>query len=236
MQILTKAQITHIKQLQDNKYRKEFGVYVAEGEKILAELVKEGQNIDVVYSTEPLAIAHTMIPEAQMAKISSLHTPSKVLAIVQLPVYDLSIEKTTFYLLLDGVQDPGNLGTIIRIADWYNIKKIICSMDTADAYASKVVQASMGSIARVQVLKCDLQDFLKDHPSVPCYAALLQGQNLTTMDAPKGGFIIMGSEGKGIRPQIIKPNTTPITIAGFGNCESLNVAVACGIICSHFIK
>jgi RNA methyltransferase, TrmH family len=233
---LTKAQITHIKQLQDNKYRKEFGVYIAEGEKILQEFLKNPTLIDQIFSSKPLPIPHLLITEVQMAKISALQTPTSVLAIIQMEAEKLVIDSSTFYLLLDGIQDPGNMGTIVRIADWYGIQNIVCSPESADAYSPKAVQASMGSISRVAVHRLSLVDLLSNESNMPTYVAVLDGVAINTVAKGVAGFIIIGSEGRGVSSEVMQLCKTKITIPGAGQCESLNASVACGIICSHLIN
>jgi RNA methyltransferase, TrmH family len=232
---ITKAQITHIKQLQDNNYRKEFGIYFAEGEKIYSEFKKFPSQIQQVLSTKPLLEPHTLITVDQMHKISALQIPTNVLVVLKIPTRSMAIDQTFFTLVLDGIQDPGNLGTIIRIADWFGIKNVICSVDCADAYSPKVVQASMGSIARVNVHKTDLLEIIQANLNLPTYVATLNGFNLYEMPKPKNGFIIIGSEGKGVSKEILDICENKITIPGNGACESLNASVACGIICSHLI-
>ncbi len=233
---LTKAQITHIKQLHDNKSRKEFGVYIAEGEKILKELLKFPEQIEQVYATTHLPFPHILISAVQMQKISALQTPTNVLIVCKLPPQEIILPNSQFTLVLDGIQDPGNMGSIVRIADWYGIANVICSLESADAYSPKAVQASMGSIVRVKVHRLDLNIFLKQHHSIPKYVAMLNGKDVSKLHNSQPGFIIIGSEGKGVSEAVLNACEHHITIPGAGVCESLNAAIACGIICSHLIK
>ncbi|MEP6700840.1 MAG: RNA methyltransferase, partial [Bacteroidota bacterium] len=176
----------------------------------------------------------TEITEKELERISQLKTPNKVLAIVQQFDNSGAIDtKNKISLVLDNVQDPGNLGTIIRTADWFGIEQIICSPDTADVYNSKVVQATMGSIVRVRVFYTDLGKWLAEQKEVPIYAAVLGGQDVTGIKKISEAIIVFGNESKGISPEILQLVKTKLTIPKKGKAESLNVAVATGIILSH---
>lgn len=171
----------------------------------------------------------------ELQKISALKNPAGAIAAVYIPQWpqlshtDL---KNKFTLVLDGVQDPGNMGTIIRTADWFGIKNIICSADTVDVYNPKVVQATMGSLARVNIIYTELDDFIS-HMNLPVYGALLNGDNLYKTNFGTEGLIVMGNEGNGISPQIQQLITNKITIPRIGGAESLNVAIATAIFCSE---
>jgi len=157
------------------------------------------------------------------------------LAVVYIPQKDekeLIIEANTFHLLLDGVQDPGNLGTIIRTADWFGFKELICSTDTVEAYNPKVVQASMGSLARIKVIYTDLEDVIR-RSSLPTFAATLGGTSIFETKFGTEGLLILGNEGNGIRPEILEKVSNQVTIPLFGAAESLNVAVSAGIFCAE---
>ena len=178
------------------------------------------------------------ISVTDLEKISSLKTPQQVIALIKIPdwpVLDHIKLSNKFSLVLDGVQDPGNLGTIIRIADWFGIKNIICSDDTVDAYNPKVVQASMGSLARVDIHYVDLSDVLPKI-KLPLFGALLDGENIYGTDFGNEGLILMGNEGNGLRPEIQKLVTKAITIPRIGQAESLNVAVATALFCSEVTR
>lgn len=244
--MLSKTKVKYIQSLGHKKRRDEEQVFIAEGPKIVNELLKEPR----VHALEifalqdwlqqnsiPANIEHHMVTQEELEKITQLSTANKVLAIFQQPKVIANIDTNNkWILLLDGIQDPGNLGTIIRIADWFGIKQIICSHECASIYNTKVIQSSMASIARVDVLVTDLLPWVKDHPSCNYYAAALDGDDLTAMDKLKEGVIMIGNESKGLNPELLSKANTRITIPRLGNAESLNAAVATGIILSHLIK
>ncbi len=241
--MLVKSQVKYIQSLGQKKSRDESGAFIAEGPKIVSELLQEipGQVQQVLGLKEWLTdhakllngIEAIEISPAELEKISHLQTPNQVLAVLrkfeQVSAINL---KGKLVLALDTIQDPGNLGTIIRIADWFGIEHIICDHDSADQYNPKVVQATMGSIARVKLLYTDLAGWLTEQKTT-IYAAALEGENITTMQKPVEGIIVIGNESKGISPDILQLVTKKITIPQKGKAESLNAAVATGIILSH---
>ena len=243
--MLGKSQAKYIQSLGQKKVRDEEGVFVAEGPKIIAELLASTDaNIQQLYALHDWIAANRddcngveiiEVDENDLTKISQLATPNKVLALVKKQeTPDLST-KGTVSLVLDTIQDPGNLGTIIRIADWFDIKQIICSKDCADMYNPKVVQSTMGSIVRVKMLYTDLAPWLEEQNDVFIYAAALEGQNVMAMKKITEGLIIIGNESKGISAEIFEQVDVKITIPRIGNAESLNAAVATGIILSHVV-
>ncbi|MBC7851748.1 MAG: RNA methyltransferase, partial [Chitinophagaceae bacterium] len=176
------------------------------------------------------------IDEKELESISTLSTPNEVVAILRQPERQRAIElKDTLTLMLDSIQDPGNLGTIIRCADWFGVRQIVCSNECADVYNSKVVQSTMGSIGRIDIHYTDLQTLLEHNPEVQVYAAVLGGNSILDMKPVKEGIILIGNESKGIRSSLLNDRTVRITIPGKGEAESLNAAVATGIILSHLI-
>lgn len=244
--MLSKTKVKYIQSLGHKKRRDEEQVFIAEGPKIVNELLKEPR-VDALeifalqdwlqQNSIPANIEHHMVTQEELEKITQLSTANKVLAIFQQPKVIANIDTNNkWILLLDGIQDPGNLGTIIRIADWFGIKQIICSHECASIYNTKVIQSSMASIARVDVLVTDLLPWVKDHPSCNYYAAALEGDDVTAMDKLKEGVIMIGNESKGLNPELLSKANTRITIPRLGNAESLNAAVATGIILSHLIK
>jgi RNA methyltransferase, TrmH family len=244
--MLGKSQAKYIQSLGQKKVRDEEGVFVAEGPKIITELLASaGANILQLYALHDWIAANRddcngveiiEIDENDLTKISQLATPNKVLAIVKKQeTSDHLPTKGTVSLVLDTIQDPGNLGTIIRIADWFDIKQIVCSKDCADMYNPKVVQSTMGSIVRVKMLYTDLASWLEDQKDVFIYAAALEGQNVTAMKKITEGLIVIGNESKGISPGIFELVDVKITIPRLGKAESLNAAVATGIILSHVV-
>ena len=242
--MISKSQISFIKSLHQKKVRKEKGLFIVEGLKSILEFINSDYVIDSVFYTENLMpklgnlsrnIKSVEITESELSRISALNTPQAILAVVQIPKQDdLSINKLNgpFLIALDGIQDPGNLGTIIRTADWFGIHTIVCSMDTAEAYNPKVVQASMGSLSRVNVIYTPLSDFL-DKTKLPVYGALLNGNSVYETNFRQAGIILLGNEGKGISEELQGRINYPVTIPRFGNAESLNVAISASIFCSE---
>jgi TrmH family RNA methyltransferase len=241
--MLSKSQISFIKSLHQKKYRKENGLFLVEGMKSITEFLNSEYKVQSIFS---LASTIPKLPklsqkqkifevtDKELEKISLLQTPQEALAIVETPIYEknnLSLD-AGITLVLDGIQDPGNLGTIIRTADWFGFKQILCSQDTVEAYNPKVVQATMGSLSRIKISYLDIYPFLKNHPH-PKFGTLLNGKNIYQNVWPEHGFLILGSEGNGISPEIAEILDFSITIPGAGNTESLNVAVAAAICCSE---
>ena len=244
--MLGKSQAKYIQSLGQKKVRDEKGLFIAEGPKIMAELIAMAkEEIVQLFAVKEwllqnedacAGIAAMEVSEVELGKISQMSTPNKVVATVRKPVHeDIGSAKGIVSIALDTIQDPGNLGTIIRIADWFNIRHVICSKDCADVYNPKVVQSTMGSIMRVQTQYTDLPAWLEDQKDVYIYAAALEGQNIATTKKITEGIVVIGNESKGISPEIMKLVDVKITIPGKGNAESLNAAVATGIILSHII-
>jgi TrmH family RNA methyltransferase len=242
--MISKNQVKYIQSLGQKKSRDVENKFVAEGPKLVNELL-EAKNCRVVQvfglkewvEQNPNAGKQAEvieITEDELKKISQLATPNQVLAVAEkLKWDDDPVIKGNITLALDTIQDPGNIGTIIRIADWFGIKNIFCSTDCADIYNSKVVQSTMGSITRVRVEYVDLRSLLKENNEVRTYAAVLNGRDISKMEKLNEGIIIVGNESKGISEEIMKLINVEITIPGKGKAESLNAAVATGIILSH---
>lgn len=245
--MLSKSQINLLKSLQHKKFRREHGLFLVEGHKSIAEFIASDYSVDTIYYTSAFdpkvlklsrKINSCEISVTDLERISSLKTPQDVAALIKIPhrdVLDHNELRGKFSLVLDSIQDPGNLGTIIRIADWFGINNVICSDDTVDAYNPKVVQACMGSLARVRVHYADLTSFLTEI-KLPVFGALLDGENIYQADFGGEGLIIMGNEGNGIRPEIQKFVGQAITIPRGGRAESLNVAIATAIFCSEICR
>lgn len=243
--MLVKSQLKYIQSLGQKKSRDEAGVFIAEGPKIIYELLNDipGQ-VKQLYALGEWIKMNPSLPSStgvvevtgdELKKISQLTTPNQVLAIVnRFPApADLTVaNKIT--LALDTIQDPGNLGTIVRIADWFGVEQIVCSSDCADIYNPKVVQATMGSISRLHVLYVDLPAWLRSQ-SVRIYAAALEGQDVTSMKKLTEGIIVIGNESKGISDEIMSAVNIKITIPRKGRAESLNAGVAAGVILSHIV-
>lgn len=244
--MLVKQKIKDIQTLGQKKFREQEGLFIAEGPKLVKELLEEDAiTVKEVYALKewvnnnpvlPANIIITEVSEQELEKISLLTTPNQVVAIVQqFDKGNTITAKDQITLALDTLQDPGNLGTIIRIADWFGIKQIVCSLDSADMYNPKVVQSTMGSIARVKVIYTDLKEWLLTQKNIPVYAASLNGVNIADVKKINEGIIIIGNESKGISDEIMKLANVGITIPSKGKAESLNAAVATGIILSHIL-
>jgi TrmH family RNA methyltransferase len=233
--MITKGQIKLVKQLEQKKFRRREGLFVAEGPKVVGDLTAAGFRPHILFSTVPQEGAVT-VSDDELRKLSFLQHPQQTLALFPLPAEQAATTPKGLCLALDGVQDPGNLGTIIRIADWFGIDTIYCSPDTADAWAPKVVQATMGSIARVPIIYTDLCCLLDATP-LPVYGTLLDGQDIYAQPLTKEAVIVMGNEGKGISEAVRAHVTHRLLIPSYhrGNtAESLNVAIATAITCAEF--
>ena len=245
--MISKNKIKYIRSLELKKNRNKEGKFVAEGFKVVDDLLAL-QPADLIVATQEWLhgkhfAAQTEVVEVteeELKKVSFLQHPQQVLAVFkQATSGDYSINTNELNLALDGVQDPGNLGTIIRIADWFGITHIYCSQDTADVYNPKVVQATMGSIARVKVEYGDLLGLVESLPDdVPVYGTLLDGDNIYQQTLENRGLIVMGNEGKGISPALAKKVNHKLLIPNFpegrATADSLNVAIATAITCSEF--
>lgn len=241
MENISKAKLKWCKSLQSKKQRDSFDVFVVEGEKMVFEgldIIEKQLQLIVVSESVIDQIptnfhSKTVVASTkEMSEISSLTTPSSYLAVFK----RLEITTTSkFTLALDDIQDPGNLGTLIRVADWFGYDEIVCSKDTVDCYNPKVIQATMGSLFRVKVQYIDLDDYLKN-TSRPIFGALLEGKNYTEVDYIENGILLLGNEGKGIKQGNIDSITHPITIPRYGKAESLNVAMAGGILLAEIKK
>ena len=240
--MISKNQLKYIRQLEQKKYRRREGVFVAEGTKVVGDLLQRYRP-EAVFATAdwqaPAGITPQLVTDDELRRISFLQHPQQVLALFPLPVNSKpSTVNSELSLALDGVQDPGNLGTIIRIADWFGISTIICSEDTVDAWNPKVVQATMGSIARVNIIYLNLPDFLDTLPAdFPVYGTFLDGDNIYTQELTPNGLIIMGNEGNGISEAVRSKVNRRLLIPDFHQgptADSLNVAIATAITCSEF--
>lgn len=240
--MLSKNELKYIQSLCQKKQRQEERLFLVEGAKLVEELLQTGLNVRKIYALPVWAEKHSHLPqlteitEEELEKISNLQTPNQVLALVEQPAPAAEpVLANQLTLVLDTIQDPGNLGTIIRIADWFGIYQVVASMDTVELYNPKVIQSTMGSYARVQVCYRPLADFLSA-ATVPVYGALLNGQNMYEVAPLKEGILLIGNESKGIQADLLTFVSHPITIPRIGGAESLNAAVAAGIIISHLTR
>lgn len=248
--MISKNKIKYIHSLELKKNRDKEGVFVAEGPKVVDDILKLRHARTIVATAEWLLQHDRLLRDGceiievddnELSKASFLQHPQQVLAVFEQEAGKATLPPTAneLTIVLDGIQDPGNLGTIIRIADWFGITNIVCSKNTADVYNPKVVQSTMGSIARVNVTYADLQEFFKSLPEgTPVYGTLLEGDNIYEQKLTGNGVIIMGNEGKGISPEIRKLITHALRIPNYPEgretADSLNVAVATAIVCSEF--
>ena len=235
--MLLKNQIKWVHSLELKKNRKKEGLFVAEGPKVVGDLLRAGYVARSIFSTTERPNAQ-LITDDELRKLSFLQHPQEVLAVFEIPHNSsLFTLHSSLSLALDGVQDPGNLGTIIRIADWFGIQTIYCSEDTADCYNPKVVQATMGSLAHVHIIYTDLEALLQS-VHCPIYGTLLDGQNIYQQQLSNEGIIVMGNEGNGISPAIRQLVTHKLLIPNYNpsseTAESLNVAIATAITCAEF--
>lgn len=238
--MLSKNQIKLIQSLQQKKQRLAHQLFFAEGIKVIQELLLSNFELIHLYTTQndfqevPIA-KKIVIDENDLKKISALSTPNTCLAVFKIPV-EKKISESGLILALDAIRDPGNLGTIVRLCDWFGIDQIICSKETVDIYNPKVVQATMGSIARVNVHYIDLESFIIQ-TNLPVFGTFMDGNNIYKSNLPQKGIIIMGNEANGISPEIEKLVENRLSIPRFGSLqktESLNVATATAIVLSEF--
>ena len=243
--MLSRNSIKRVKSLQQKKFRNELGLFIAEGTKLVDELISSNFEIEEIYHTEQYLVTNVnclvhKVSQSEMERISGLVTPSPVLAAVRFPTYKLDVDPSKeLVLALDTIQDPGNMGTIIRLADWFGIDNIVCSHGCADAFAPKAIQATMGAIAHVKVHYTDLITWLSQHTvNCPIIGACMDGENIYKAKKEHAGIIVMGNEGNGISPAVDKLITHRIHIPTFARgrqkVESLNVAMATAIILSEF--
>lgn len=245
---LTNALRKQIASLSETKHRKAFGLFKAEGSKCVADTIDYFDN-EYLFATSQWIAEHaeiasrhsfTVVQRKDIERMSSLTTASEVIAVYRIPErsFDTEICKNQLVIALDSIQDPGNLGTIIRTADWFGIRHIICSKSTVDAYSPKVVQATMGAISRVNVHYCDLTDIIDNIPDTPVYGTFLDGNNIYHTPLTANGIIIMGNEGRGVSADVSSRVNRRLYIpcypVGSETSESLNVATATAITVAEF--
>lgn len=241
---MTKAEIQLVRSLADKRAREEHGLFLAEGEKLIGELRTSHLRVRRIYALEGIFSGDEVevVTPHEMERISQLKTPSNSLAVVEIPRYRLRPAelRDRLTLALDEVQNPGNLGTIIRLADWFGIVDILCSEGTADCFNPKVVQATMGAILRVRVHYVPLARLLAEaaENGIPVYGTFLEGENLYESRLSPTGIVVMGNEGRGVTPSVARSITRKLFIppwpADRRGSESLNVAMATGIVCAEF--
>lgn len=240
---ITKNQLKHIRLLKQKKFRNEFGEFIIEGEKNVEELLQSNFKIIDVFATKDWQSDYcqneiTLINSKQLSQISNLATPNYVIAIAEIPKFDENPIKfeNEIILMLDSINDPGNLGTIIRTANWFGIRTIVCSKNSVDCFNPKVVQASKGSLFKVKVNYQDLSEVL-NNCKVTVYGASLSGQEIDrNLNFDSSCILLMGSESHGISKELYQYITNEISIKKIGHAESLNVAIATGIILNEITK
>lgn len=251
--MLSKNKIKLIKSLDSKKARNESNLFIAEGTKLVTEILNSQLTVNYLVCTqdwfnenkkliEPCSWETNIVTQDELSRISYLKTPQPVLCMAEIPNYNLDLNHLTnnLSLILENVQDPGNLGTIIRIADWFGIEHIICSHNSADVFNPKVVQATMGAICRVKIYYEDINQIAKSIKSlsIPLYGTSLNGENIYNAPMENRGFIVMGNESKGISPELEQLLDKKLIIPYFPETqrrsESLNVAIAAAIVCSEF--
>jgi len=244
--MLSKSTVKYINSLKQKKFRQRYCKFTAEGDKIVNEILENSNiNIERVFAISnwieqnpKLAEIHQVeeVTLNELKKISSLKTPNQILVVLDTLNHKV-ITKTvsqSLSLVLDNIQDPGNLGTIIRIADWFGIPYVFCSKGCVDVYNSKVVQSSMGSFLRTKVIYTDIEALFAEYSEIPKYGAILGGQNIFKTELTQNGFIVIGNESRGVSSEVKKMLTHHLEIPSYGKAESLNASVATGIICAIF--
>lgn len=252
--MLTANELKRIKQLADKKFRHDSGLFVAEGEKICSELIHSGFEVEHIYALQSwidkldeaeknkIENKLTLINEKELERMSQLKQPNKVLAVAKLPAQSSAPDfKNRLTLLLDDIHDPGNLGTIIRTADWFGVSSIVCSETTVDVFNSKVVQASMGSVFRVNIYYANLDLLLSNNKAadnIPVYTAHLDGNSIYKEKLPLAALLLLGNESRGVAKELEKYSDKKISIPFHGNAlqkaDSLNAAIATGIILAEW--
>lgn len=245
--MLSKNQIKYIKSLQQKKFRIENQAFVVEGAKSVLEVLQSDFELDFLYVTDDFykesqaildkqPIKAEIVKDTDLEQAGSFSTNNAAIAVVRTKAnQEILVENNEYALVLDDIRDPGNLGTIIRIADWYGIDKIICSKDTVDFYNPKVISATMGSFTRVKIFYTELIDFLQKS-TLSVYGALLDGENVHHTNFEKAGLIVIGNEANGISEAVEKLVSKRITIPRFGQAESLNAGIATAIICDNVLR
>ena len=236
---LSKNQFKLITSLKQKKYRLKHHLFIAEGTKVVDEFLDSNFELDQLFCVDNSSYSNIencyLVSDAILKKISTLKTPNNVVAIFKIPKVQ-KLKNDGLILVLDGINDPGNLGTIIRLCDWFGVDQLICSENTVDCYNTKVVQATMGSLTRVSIVYTAIENYLQN-TQLPIFATLMDGENVYKSNLPKSGVLVMGNEANGISEQILKLTNNAISIPRFGNLqqtESLNVATATAILLSEF--
>ncbi|WP_296619813.1 RNA methyltransferase [Marivirga sp.] len=244
--MLTKNNTKFIKSLQLKKFRQKEGLFTVEGAKNTLELLNSSYKLKYLILSEDFLNRHQkeinsseiepiLVKEKELSALGAFQTNTDALAVVHEKT-PLTYHSKSFDLVLDDIRDPGNLGTIIRLADWYGIQNVICSDTTAEFYNPKVISASMGSIFRTNLYRRDLKEFLAENKKRKIYGALLEGKNVHQVKFKANGLLVIGNESHGIHPELISLITDSVTIPKIGHAESLNAAMATAIICDNVFR
>lgn len=244
--LLTKSQIQHVKSLRSKKFRQKYNQFIVEGEKAVTEVLQTHFRVSDVFGIEEWesnniqlleGVNFTRVNAKELGRLSGFEQPNKVVAVVEIPQYSFSpnILKQPLTIALDFLQDPGNMGTIIRTADWYGVQHILCSKNCVDVYSPKVINATMGSFARVQVHYVELEEVLQPVAN-RLYACVMEGQSIYELGVVEQPIMLIGNEGKGISDSLLQLAQNKISIPRRGEAESLNAAVATGIICDALVR
>lgn len=244
--MLTKNLIKQTKSLQQQKFRKALGLFVVEGRKMVEELLRSSFTVESLYATEDFLSVHPSlhmaetVSEMQMRQMSGQDTPPGILAVVRIPEPKPLSNRNPLVLALDGIANPGNLGTLLRTAEWFGLRDVVCSPDCVELWNPKTIQATMGSVFRANVAYTPLPDFLSEQRKAgkAVYGALLEGEDLFGMKGKAEGVLVVGSESHGIRREVLPFITHPVTIprVGGSETESLNAAVAGGILMARLTR
>ena len=240
---MTKKEIAFLRSLHQKKFRQMYGKFLVEGDKLVRELLATTFHADTIYSVEgwkPPSTSkntnHQIVKEEELEKVSTHQHPDKVVAVATIPAQhnEARCLPDELYLACDGLNDPGNAGTIIRLADWFGIRHIFFSNGSVDVYNPKTVNAAKGSLFRVNCHYVSLDEWFRTHPELPVYGAVINGENVYHSKLSGGGFILIGNEANGISEKVLPYIHHRVSIPSFGKAESLNAAVAAGIIISEF--
>ena len=241
--MISKNQIKFVKSLQQKKQRDIHKCFVVESTKNVLEILQSDYEVLHLFATENWLSDYKInsectlneVSEKEMQRISSLKSASEVLAVVKIPIEQNNIDLKDVNIALDDIKDPGNLGTIIRVCDWFSVKTIFCSNQSVDVYNPKVIQSTMGSISRIEVVYTDIVDLIRNSgDNVKVYAAVMDGENVNSVDVSGNSLIVFGNESHGISKEILSLIKEKITIQKIGEAESLNVAVSAAIILNKF--
>lgn len=244
--MLSKSQIQHVKSLRSKKFRQKYNQFIIEGEKAVNELLDSRLEIEHIYATAVWADSYkkaaekkwfTLVKNDELERLSGFEQPNKVLAVAKIPdtVFSDEVFNQPITIVLDNIQDPGNLGTIIRIADWYGINDIVCSENTTDVYNPKVINATMGSFLRVNVHYVNLEEVLEGRYNT-VYACVMDGEPVYKLQKFDKAILLIGNEGKGVSKSLLEKAGHKISIPARGKAESLNAAVATAVVVDNLVR